>query len=169
MLVCRWLLTFLRSMLFPSSWEKYHNLKLETVGYFEKQWGLVCGWLVRKLSFYLFIYHESSRSSSETLETTLGTSWCHYPEGNSVDVVVVHILCVILLGLLNWEGWDERDLGVNEKCIEHFGKTTYDTYKFFFDRHTSFIAFEACIFQEFLVHICPAAKITVLYRRVSKC
>jgi hypothetical protein len=31
------------------------------------------------------------------------------------------------------------------------------------------MVYEACLFQEFLVHICSAAKITLLYRRVSKC
>jgi hypothetical protein len=40
---------------------------------------------------------------------------------------------------------------------------------FVFDRHRSFIIYEACLFQEFLVHICPAANITLLHRRVSKC
>jgi hypothetical protein len=43
------------------------------------------------------------------------------------------------------------------------------TYRFVFKRHRIFIVYEACLFQEFLVHTCPAAKITFLYRRVSKC
>jgi hypothetical protein len=128
-----------------------------------------CLWVTGQEAFILFIYHESCKFSSETLEATLRTSWCHYPECNGLDVVVVHVFYMMGLWLLNWEKWDGKDMGVNENCIEHFGQKTCDTYRFVFDRYRSFIVYEACLFQEFLVHICPAAKITLLYKRVSKC
>jgi len=117
-----------------------------------------CLWVTGQEAFILFIYHESCKSSFETLETTLRTSWCHYPEGNILDVVVVHIFYMIFLGLLNWERWDGRDEGVNENCIEYFGQKTYDTWRFVFDRHRNCIVYEACLFQEFLVHICSSSK-----------
>lgn len=119
-------------------------------------------------TFILFIYHESCRSSSETLETTLRTSWCHYPEGNSLDVVLVHIFTWYFWGTkLGKMRWKRRGCKL-ELCRTFLSEDTWYLHVFF-ERHSSFIVYEACLFQEFLVHICPAANITLLHRKVSKC
>lgn len=54
-------------------------------------------------------------------------------------------------------------------CKWELRRTFWSEDRFVFDRYRSFVVYEACLFQEFLVHIFPAAKITLLYNRVSKC